>query len=101
MPGQSAQLLVWKPQSWITSLAPGAMPSPGSCTSGVAKLSPATVPATCEPWFWVSHSVPVMPPAHSLPQRKSTASTLRWVASMTVPPLHSLRGGRRRAGSRK
>jgi len=40
-------------------------------------------------------------PAHSVAVRKSTASTLRWAASITVPLLHALVGGRARAVSRK
>ena len=71
---------------------------PGRGAAGWRSCRPPPCPATCVPWSWVSHSVPLMPPLHSLDQRKSTASTLRCAVSTTVPPLQSLVGGRPRAG---
>jgi hypothetical protein len=61
---------------------------------------PAIVPATCVPWFWVSHSLAAMPSAHSLAVEKLTAITLRCARSTAVPP-HTLIGGRPSAASRK
>ncbi len=101
MPGRLPHASLAKPASWTTSLAPGAMPSAGSCTIGPAKLSPVNVPATWVPCPRVSHSVAAMPPAHSAACRKLTAITLRCSGSTTTPPLHTFCGGRPRAVSRK
>ena len=74
----------------MTNFAPVAMPSWESCSIGFPWLSPAMMPATRVPCPWVSQWFGF--DGSSDGSRKSTAITLRWFVSTTVPPA-TLVGG--------